>query len=72
MHTGDGKQAGALYVHAKDDWPLWQKAQRRAATARYAARTPTLPKAGTVRMPAWPFGALFAAAMLALWWRERR
>ena len=68
----DGQLHGQLYVYDKADWPLWQKAQRRAATARYAARTPVPVKAGTVPMPAWPFAALFAAAMLGLWWRERR
>ncbi|MES2320418.1 MAG: hypothetical protein V4631_23320 [Pseudomonadota bacterium] len=69
MHTG-GK-AGQLYVYAKQDWPLWQKAQRRDATARYVARTPTAPGKSTVPMPAWPFALLFAAAILLLWWRER-
>ncbi|MGJ7918164.1 hypothetical protein ACI48D_22175 [Massilia sp. LXY-6] len=62
----------AVYVYADGDWALWQRAQRREATARYAARTPA-PAAGAVRsLPAWPFGLVFALAMLGLWWRERR
>jgi hypothetical protein len=62
----------AVYVFARDDWPLWQAAQRREATARYAARTSA--PAGSVRrdVPRWPFMLLFALAMLGLWWRERR
>ena len=70
MNTGG--QAGQVYVYAKEDWPLWQKAQRRDATARYAARTPVPPATGTTPMPAWPFALLFACATLLLWWRERR
>jgi hypothetical protein len=63
----------AVYVYADGDWALWQRAQRRDATARYAARTPA-PLAGpaTRSLPAWPFGLVFALAMLGLWWRERR
>ena len=61
-----------LYVYAPGDWPLWQAAERRDATARYAARTP-VPASQTQRtLPQWPFGVLFGFAMLALWWRERR
>ncbi|MGZ8339544.1 MAG: hypothetical protein ACXWU9_08180 [Telluria sp.] len=74
MVEGQGTKPSrhALYVYAKDDWPLWQKAQRREATARYAARTPVAPAPGSNPVPAWPFAALFTLAMLALWWRERR
>ncbi|HEX8614838.1 MAG TPA: hypothetical protein VF800_26450 [Telluria sp.] len=73
METQGAKSvAGKLYVYDKADWPLWQKAQRRDATARYAARTPAAAAVGTVPLPAWPFALLFAAAMLMLWWRERR
>ena len=61
-----------IYVFAKDDWPLWQAAQRRDATARYAARTPVPTASNSTPLPAWPFALLFALAMLALWWRERR
>lgn len=67
-----GQETNQMYVYAKGDWPLWQKAQRRAATARYAARTPEPVKVAAGAMPAWPFAALFAGAMLGLWWRERR
>jgi hypothetical protein len=64
---------GALYVYALGDWALWQRAQRREATARYAARTPVPATDGAARtLPAWPFGLVFALAMLGLWWRERR
>jgi len=64
---------GALYVYADSDWTLWQRAQRRDATARYAARTPAPVTGATARsLPAWPFGLVFALAMLGLWWRERR
>ena len=63
----------AVYVYEKSDWPMWQMAQRRDATARYAART-AAPQAATSNplLPAWPFALLFTLAMLALWWRERR
>lgn len=65
--------AGKLYVYDKADWPLWQKAQRREATAFYAARSPAAAAAGTAApLPAWPFALLFALAILLLWWRERR
>jgi len=65
--------AHAVYVYAASDWPQWQAAQRRDATARYAARTASrLDGDRTAGMPAWPFGLAFAMAMLMLWWRERR
>jgi hypothetical protein len=72
---GQGGKAVAadVYVYAAGDWPLWQAAERRDATARYAARTPAAAQgAAGVPLPAWPFALLFAAAMLLLWWRERR
>ncbi|MFK3739602.1 hypothetical protein [Massilia sp. TN1-12] len=64
--------AGQVYVYGERDWPLWQRSERRDATARYAARTPQAVAPGTRSLPAWPFGVAFALAMLGLWWRERR
>ena len=61
-----------LYVYSPGDWPLWQALEKREATARYAARTPVQTTPAQRRFPAWPFAVLFALAMLALWWRERR
>jgi hypothetical protein len=63
---------GQVHVYAPGDWPLWQAAERRAATARYAARTPVAAQQAQRMLPPWPFALLFALAMLALWWRERR
>ena len=63
----------AVYVYAPGDWPQWQAAQRRDATARFAARTPANAMEGAARaFPAWPFALAFTLAMLLLWWRERR
>lgn len=64
--------AHAVYVYQASDWPLWQAAQRRDATALYAARTPEPARPARRALPDWPFALLFAAAMLGLWWRERR
>ena len=61
-----------VYVYAPGDWPWWQAGQRRDATLEYAARTPTAPIKKATPLPAWPFGLLFALAMLTLWWREPR
>jgi hypothetical protein len=77
METQGAKPAAMkLYVFAPQDWPAWQSAQRRAATARHAARAPAHAKAiktlDGLPVPAWPFALLFAFAMLGLWWRERR
>lgn len=73
METQGGKPAtGQVYVYAPGDWPLWQAAERRDATARYAARTPMAMTQAERQLPPWPFAVLFALAMLALWWRERR
>lgn len=63
----------AVYVYETSDWPQWQAAMRRDATARYTARTRVMAADGPTRsMPAWPFALAFAVAMLMLWWRERR
>lgn len=64
--------SGWVYVYAPGDWPLWQAAERRAATARYAARPPEPFTPAQQMAPRWPFAVLFGLAMLALWWRERR
>lgn len=71
-------QPGLAYVYAQGDWPAWQKALRRDATAQYAARAVSgAPAAGApatsgAPLPVAPFGVLFALSMLALWWREQR
>lgn len=70
--NSQGAAPAQMYVYAPTDWPLWQKAQRRDATARYAARTLAAPARSTTPLPAWPFALLFAVTMLLLWWRERR
>jgi hypothetical protein len=72
LHLQTGTNEGQVYVYAPGDWPLWQRSERRAATARYAARTPAPVAPGTRPLPVWPFGVVFALAMLTLWWRERR
>ncbi|HWJ93195.1 MAG TPA: hypothetical protein VNT33_00615, partial [Telluria sp.] len=65
-------RASAVYVYDPEDWPQWQAAQRRDATAHYAARTPVSATPAPRRVPTWPFALVFMLAMLALWWRERR
>ncbi|SDF68122.1 hypothetical protein SAMN05428966_11928 [Massilia sp. PDC64] len=72
LHLHTDKNEGQVYVYAPGDWPLWQRSERRAATAQYAARTPAPVAPGTRLLPVWPFGVVFALAMLTLWWRERR
>jgi hypothetical protein len=72
LHLETRAADGQVYVYAPGDWLLWQRSERRAATARYAARTPSAVAAGTRPLPVWPFGVAFALAMLGLWWRERR
>jgi len=71
LHLRTGSHDGQVYVYAPGDWALWQRSERRAATARYAARTPAPVVPGTRPLPVWPFGVVFALAMLGLWWRER-
>lgn len=68
----DKAASNAVYVFRDEDWPLWQRAQRRDATAFYAARTPVPAKERSSELPRWPFALAFALSMLALWWRERR
>ncbi|WP_181373186.1 hypothetical protein [Massilia glaciei] len=65
-------EVGEVYVFAHGDWPLWQRAQRRDATARHMARTPQPAVKPTLPLKVWPFALLAALALLALWWRERR
>jgi len=72
-------EPGLEYVYAAKDWPAWQKALRRDATAQYAARAlPAGAGAGAGSepasrvVPAAPFAVLFALCMLGLWWREQR
>ena len=72
LHLQTGSHDGRVYVYAPGDWPLWQRSERRDATARYAARTPAPVAPGTRPLPVWPFGVAFALAMLGLWWREGR
>jgi len=68
-----------LYVFAATDWPAWQRALRRDATARYAARythvqqqSQPQPQAATpALLPVAPSGLLFLVCMLILWWREQ-
>lgn len=62
----------AFYVYATEDWPQWQRALRRDATALYALRAVPALDAVSRPLAAWPWALLAAAAMLALWWRERR
>ena len=72
METQGSKPVSSqLYVYAPEDWPQWQAAERRDATARYAARTPVSATATQRMLPQWPFALLFMLAMLGLWWRER-
>ena len=63
----------AIFVFAKTDWPLWQRALKRQATHDYASRVPE----PTINLPIkslarWPFALLFALSMLLIWWQERR
>jgi hypothetical protein len=64
----------ALYIYEGKHWPLWQRAQRHDATARYLARAPEKASArASASTPLTPaFELLFALSMLLLWWRERR
>jgi hypothetical protein len=79
-------EQGVEYIYAANDWPAWQRALRRDATAQYAARSAivgaaggggngkvaTLADAAAERpLPAAPFAVLFALCMLGLWYREQ-
>ncbi len=63
------------YVYAASDWPAWQRALRRDATATYAARASaaTQPAVANSGRPlaSTPFALLLAVSLLALWWREQ-
>lgn len=73
LSVRSGEHQRRLYVYDSAAWPAWQKALRHDATVRYAARAPeTVADSRRVPLPAWPFALVFALAMLALWWRERR
>lgn len=75
-------EPGIEYVYAKSDWPAWQKALRRDATAQYSARAMKAGAGGGAAdtgiaatnrpLPVVPFAVLFALCMLGLWWREQR
>jgi hypothetical protein len=80
VHADGMAAPGVEYVYAANDWPAWQRALRRDATALYAARsnaagTWTAPcrRDGQTEqpLPVAPFGVLFALCMLALWYREQ-
>ena len=72
LRSGDSQHR--IYVYAAGDWPLWQRALRQDATARYAVRSPEPVHAGSLRapLPSWPFALICAAGLLLLWRRERR
>ncbi len=72
LHLQNKAGANSVYVFADNDWPAWQRAQHRDATARYMTRTSQSIGPGTTPFPAWPFALVFALSMLCLWWRERR
>ncbi|WLI89372.1 hypothetical protein Q4S45_22205 [Massilia sp. R2A-15] len=65
------QQSQYIYVFAPGDWPQWQAAERRDATARFAARTPVAAVTSSRALPDWPFAIVFALVMLALWFREK-
>lgn len=74
-------EPGIEYVYAAGDWPAWQKALRRDATAQYAARIAALQTGQSANdnaadaghwLGARVAGVLFALVLLALWWREQR
>ena len=72
--SAGGVEATALsYVYDVKDWPTWQRALRRDATAQYAARATagvSAPAAVERPLPVAPFALVFALCMLGLWYRE--
>nr|WP_315484456.1 hypothetical protein [uncultured Undibacterium sp.] len=67
--------SGAFYVYQNQDWPSWQKAQRRDATAAFIASTALQNKSTPISQSAtekWPWVLGLIALMLMLWWREQR
>ncbi len=67
----DAALSAAFYVYDAADWPRWQRALRRDATARYALRAVPALEPVSTPLPTRPWALLAAGAMLALWWRER-
>lgn len=73
-----GAAGHAMYVYDERDWPQWRQGLRQQATRAYAARTPAAQPAvqsglgQATPLPAWPPALIFAVAMLALWYRERK
>lgn len=75
-------EPGLTYVYAQGDWPAWQRALRRDATAQYAARAvadtarDTSASNGMRDASHWQgtriAAVLFALTMLLLWWREQK
>lgn len=62
-----------IFVYAKTDWPLWQRAQKRQATLEYANRLPSQANNPSKKaLEPWPFALLFAVSMLLIWWLDRR
>jgi len=67
--------SGAIYVYQNQDWPNWQKAQRRDATAAFIASTALQKKSKLASQSVtekWPWVLGLIALMLMLWWREQR
>jgi hypothetical protein len=73
-----GAAGHAMYVYGERDWPRWRQGLRQQATRAYAARTAAAQPAAqsgpghATPLPAWPPAVVFAVAMLALWYRERK
>ncbi|MFZ6819074.1 hypothetical protein [Undibacterium sp. Ji22W] len=66
--------AGALYVYNTNDWPTWQRQQKRLASAEYGQQLPqsaTQLAGSRQRLPSWPFILFSMLCLLALWRREQ-